>query len=396
MLKLSRRSILAAPLAMPFIGNPAFAQSGPILLGALTPQTGAGGTFGPSMVKTMRAVIDEVNAAGGVLGRKIELVSENDETNPEAGVRAARKLIDVNKVSAILGTWASSVTTAVAPLCWENRVMLFTVSGADSITQLPHLGHIIRTQPNTRLQAIRTAQFLMENKAKKVFVLSAQTPFAVSIYDALSSTLSSNGAEATGHVIYDATKASFRTELDQALRGKPDAIFFNSYTPDLTVMMRELFRSGYEGRRHTMAYAATPKMLESLPPEVTQGLTSMAPSPDIDSPSYKAVSAILGSDQPDPFSCQTYDHISLAILAMAKAGDSTGTAIHGAVRRISQGRGTKVNSAVEGLKLLADKKDVNYEGASGPCDFTEAGDIQSCKFRFEVAENGKHKLLGIS
>ena len=48
-----------------------------------------------------------------------------------------------------MGTWASAVTTAVAPLCWENKVMLFTVSGADSITRLPHLGYIIRTQPNT-------------------------------------------------------------------------------------------------------------------------------------------------------------------------------------------------------------------------------------------------------
>ena len=67
------------------------------------------------MVKAVKAVIDEVNAAGGVLGRKVELISEDDQTNPEAGVRAARKRIDVDKVSAILGTWASSVTTAVAP-----------------------------------------------------------------------------------------------------------------------------------------------------------------------------------------------------------------------------------------------------------------------------------------
>ncbi len=63
----------------------------------------------------------EVNAAGGVLGRQIQLVSEDDQTNPEAAVRAARKLIDVDKVAAIMGTWASAVTTAVAPLCWESQ-----------------------------------------------------------------------------------------------------------------------------------------------------------------------------------------------------------------------------------------------------------------------------------
>ena len=108
------------------------AQGEPIKIATLTPLTGAGGTYGPVMAKVASAVVEEVNAAGGVLGRKVVLVSEDDQTNPDAGVRAARKLIDVDKVSAIMGTWASAVTTAVAPLCWESKTFLCTTSGADS------------------------------------------------------------------------------------------------------------------------------------------------------------------------------------------------------------------------------------------------------------------------
>jgi len=145
-----------------------------------------------------------------------------------------------------------------------------------------------------------------------------------------------------------------------------------------------------------MAYAANAKLLEALPPEVTQGLTSMAPSPDVDSPVYKKVIGILGTNDPDPYSCQTYDHITMAILAIAKAGEASGPAIHESVRKISQGAGTKVASAVEGLKLLAQKKDVDFDGASGPCEFNEIGDIIDCRFRFEMAEAGKYKLLEIS
>lgn len=394
-MKLNRRTLVAGGLATPFIARSGFAQNGPIMLGALTPQTGAGGPYGPSMVKVMRAVIDEVNGAGGVLGRKIQLVSENDETNPEAAVRAARKLIDVDKVGAIMGTWASSVTTAVAPLCWENKVMLFTVSGADSITLLPHNGFIIRTQPNTTLQSQRGGGFIMQQGGKKVFTLSAQTPFALSGYEVMSKTFKDGGAEAVGHVVYDPSKTTFRSEVEQALRAKPDTIFFNSYTPDLTVLLRETYRAGFEGRKHTMAYAANAKLLEALPPEVTEGLTNMAPSPDIDSPVYKRVADILGSE-PDPYSCQTYDHASMAVLAIAKAGAASGQAIHDNVRLASQGAGTKVASALDGLKLLADKKDVNYEGASGPCDFNDVGDIISCKFRFDVAEKGRNRLLQVS
>ena len=70
-------------------------------------------------------------------------------------------------------------------------------------------------------------------------------------------------------------------------------------------------------------------------------------------------------------------------------------AIRDNVRKIAQGSGVKVESAVEGLKLLAQGKAINFEGASGPCDFTEIGDILDCKFRYEQAEKGKFKLLKI-
>src|SRR5476649_431303 len=152
----------------------------PIKLATLTPLTGSGGSYGPAMAKVAGAVVDEVNAAGGLLGRKVVLVSEDDQTNPDAGVRAARKLIDVDKVAAILGTWASSVTTAVAPLCWENKTFLCTVSGADSITLLPHQGYLVRTQPNTMLQVTRTGDFLVSLGAKKIWTFVPQTPFAKS------------------------------------------------------------------------------------------------------------------------------------------------------------------------------------------------------------------------
>jgi branched-chain amino acid transport system substrate-binding protein len=390
----SRRAALLGGLAAPFVSRLSVAQTAPIRLGTLTPQTGAGGPYGPAMVKVAQAVVAEINAAGGVAGRKIELVSEDDETNPDAGVRAARKLIDVEKVSAVIGTWASAVTTAVAPLCWENKVMLFTVSGADSITKLPHQGYIIRTQPNTYLQSETAAKYLASIGAKNVFALSAQTPFAVDSYNRLAEVLAQSGAKAAGDVIYDASKTSFRSEIDQALKTKPDALFLNSYTPDLAVILRELFRAGYEGKKFTYGYAANAKLLESVGAEVAEGLISFSPSPDLDSPAFAKVRAILGA-APDPYSCQVHDHISLAALAIGKAGAATGLAIHDNVRAIGDAAGTKVTSAVDGLKLLAAGKSVNFEGASGPCKFTPVGDIEGCRFRFDVAEKGKYRLLSL-
>jgi len=394
---ISRRTLLAGSAALAaaaWAPRRAAAQGAAIRLGTLTPLTGAGGSYGPSMRKAIEWVAGEVNGSGGVLGRKIELVSEDDQTNPEAAVRAARKLIDADKVAAIMGTWASSVTTAVAPLCWESKTFLTTVSGSDTITQLPHLGYLVRTQPNTQLQIGKLGEFILSLKSKRVFVLAAQTPFAVPSQKRLSEILPKGGSELVGGVIYDKDKTTFRSEIDQALRAKPDMIYLNGYTPDTTVVLKELFKAGYTGAKIAQGYAVNQKLLDSVPAEVTDGTYTATPSPAVDSAGYKRLAKFLGAADLDPYSCQCHDHASLVILAIAKAkGEATGTAIKDSVRKISQGSGVKVDNAVEGLKLLAQGKEINYEGASGPCDFTETGDIIDCKIRYDVAEKGAFKLV---
>jgi branched-chain amino acid transport system substrate-binding protein len=394
---LGRRAALAGTIGSFAIGRHVLAQGAePIRFGALPPLTGAGGPYGPAMLKAIQGVVEEANQAGGVRGRPIRLTFEDDQTNPDAGVRGARKLIDVDRVSAVMGTWASAVTTAVAPLCWENRVMLFTVSGADSITLLPHQGFIIRTQPNSRLQITRGTDWLAAKGARRVFHLAAQSPFAQSSQEVMTERLRAAGGQVTGFIVYERDKTAFRSEVDQILRSRSDTVVLNGYLPDVTILLRELFRAGFEGRRFTFAYAANQRTFEALPNEVTNGLITFQPSPDVESPAWRRVAQLIGQADPDPYSCQTHDHAALAILAAAIAGDGAGPAIRDAVRRISQGDGQKVTSVGEGLRLIADGKAINFDGASGPCDFDERGDIQGTKFRFEVAEAGRFRLLELA
>ena len=378
------------------IGGKAFGQGAPVVLGALPPLTGAGGPYGPAMLRAIQGVVEEANAAGGIRGRQIRVVAEDDQTNPDAGVRSARKLIDVDRVSSVMGTWASAVTTAVAPLCWENRVPLFTVSGADSITQLPHQGYIFRTQPNSHLQITTGANWLLAKGARRIFHLAAQSPFAQSSQEVLSERFRASGGQVTGFIVYERDKTNFRSEIDQLMRSRSDTVMLNGYLPDTTILLRELFRAGFDGRKFTFAYAAPPSVFQSLPNDVTNGLITFQPSPDVDSNAYKRLAARFGSTPVDPYSAQTTDHATLAILAAAQAGDASGTAIRDNVRKISQGEGEKVDNVTDGLRLITAGRAVNYDGASGPVEFDERGDIRGTKFRFEVAENGNFKILEIS
>lgn len=110
------------------------AEEGPIRIGLLAPLTGTGGPYGKEEEVAARAAVDHINAAGGVLGRKLELFVADDESTPTAGVAAARKLIDVNKVSAIAGVWSSAVALAVRPLAIEKGVALLPNGSADELT----------------------------------------------------------------------------------------------------------------------------------------------------------------------------------------------------------------------------------------------------------------------
>jgi len=399
--KTTRRQLMVgASAAALAIGMPAIlrAQSEPIRLGALNPLTGAGGSYGPSMRKAIELGVEEINAAGGLLGgRMVELYGEDAQTNPEAAVRAARKLIDADQVSAIMGTWASSVTTAVAPLCWESKTMIACVSGSDTITLLPHQGYLIRTQPNSTLQMAKLAEFVGgELGAKRVFILGAQTPFAKPNEEQLTANLPQYGSELVGALVYDKDKTSFRSEVDIALQSDPDMIYLNGYTPDVTVVMKDLFKAGYDKGRVAQAYAVNQKLLESLPAEVANGVYTVAPSPAVDSDAYKRLAAKLENTDLDPYSCQCNDHIALMALAIEQAGDPSGTAIRDSVRNISQGDGVAVDNITDGLNLLRDGQAINYTGASGPCDFTDIGDILDTGFRYEVVEDGAFKTLRVA
>lgn len=398
-MSIGRRTFLASGAALAgAIVTPRvmLAQDGPIVLGTLTPLTGAGGTYGPTMRDVAAAVVQKVNAAGGVLGRQIRLVSEDDQTNPEAGVRAARKLIDVDKVSAIVGTWASSVTSAVAPLCWETKTFLTTVSGADSITRLPHNGYIIRTQPNTDLQGRKFGEVALEAGAKKLFYLGPQTPYAQSTIAAIEKVVAPKGGSISS-TIYDGQKTTFRSEVDEALRAKPDTIVMGGFSPDTLILLKDLYRAGFKGKLIGFGFAITPKLVSDLPAEVSEGVYAISPSPALDSVAYNNLTAMMGKSELDTYSSQVFDQINLVILAMAAAGGSTGTHIRDSLRRISQGNGPVVNDATAGLSQLAGgAKELNYEGASGSCTFNEIGDVQDTIFRFDQVKGGKLTLVKIS
>ena len=391
---ITRRTALltgAGAIAAPFVvTTPGFGQTGPVKLAGLVSLTGSGSPFGPNSRVAHQAVVDQVNAAGGLLGRKLEYLAEDDQTNAEAGVRGARKLIDVDKVQAIMSVWASAVGSAVLPLCWENKVMMLAISAADTIAELPHQGYFVRTQPHTVLQAKQFAKFILAQNAKSAYLIMPQTPFTESVLKTIRAEVEPKGVKVTTAVI-DNKKNSFRSEIDEMVRANPEIFMMGGYVAENIVMAKDLFRANYKGKVMGFAYGVVPAFIDGAGKEAAEGIYSIAdPSPAFDSTAYTKVKALLKKDQLDTFQCQAYDHANLAILSMAKGKDASGTGIRDNIRKISNtDGGTVVDNALDGLKLIAEGKEIKYSGASGPCKFADNGNIIEVAFRTAQVKDGK-------
>lgn len=365
-----------------------------IRLGTLCPLTGAGGPYGPQMERAIVAVVKEINDSGGIWGHPIQLFNEDSQTNPEAAVRAVHKLIDIHRVNAVMGTWASAVTLAIAPICFNNKVVEFSVSGADTITDLKDDDYIWRTQPNTFLQGEIHAKFALQKGWKRIAYMALQTPFAKSFGDTYKKVVEAGGAKIVEFLIYEADKPSYRSELTKVLAAKPDHIMLLGYTPDSVIVLKELYKMGYKGGIQGPSYGINQKTVDGAGAEVAEGAYGLDPASDLQSPAFKNLTRLLGTQDVNSYAAQTYDHINLVTLALAQGKVYTGTGIRDNLRKIANSPGIEVSSFMEGYRLIKEGKKVNYQGASGACDFDEKGDILSRPFSFSQVKGGKIVVIG--
>lgn len=391
-----RQFVIASALGSIGTALPSFAQGASTFrIGALNPITGAGANYGAGMQKTILFAAEEVNAAGGPAGRKLEVFTEDCQTSPNAAVLAAKKLIEVNKVQAILGTWTSGVSLAVMPLTNDANAVLMHTSGsvalADPKINSKKLG--FRYQGSSKHLSRAFVKAAQQERLKRPAVMALNNSATGPHAEGFRKLWQAAGGNLTDFVLYESGRTSYRSELQQVLRSKPDGIILSGYTPDSVIIIRDWFQIGAKMKWIMPGFAANTEFMTAVGREPIENIMVVESVVNEGATAYKNFAKQYESATGKPaasnvYAAMCYDMVHVLALALEAAGpNADATAVAKKIHEVTTGNGQSVGSFAEGKALLKQGKRINYDGASSSVDFDDENDADPTFAGF-VIKNG--------
>lgn len=211
-----------------------------IKIGEVGSLTGNEATFGTSTHNGIELAIKEQNAEGGIHGKKIQLVTMDNQGKPEEAATAVTKLITQEKVIAILGEVASSRSIAMAPIAQQYKIPMISPSSTNpQVTQLGD--HIFRVCFIDPFQGQVMAKFALESlKVKKVAILrDVRNDYSVGLANFFTETFTKGGGEIVVDQSYSAGDVDFKAQLTAIREKKPEAVFVPGYYTEVGLIARQ-------------------------------------------------------------------------------------------------------------------------------------------------------------
>lgn len=203
--------------------------TGPIKVGFVGPLTGELANMGENAQAAVQIAVDEVNKAGGVNGRQIEVVYEDDMCTGATGANAISKLINTDKVSAVLGSVCSGATLGEAPIAEAAKIPQLSYCATNpTISQAGD--YIFRDVPSDLFQAKYAANYFVGHGMKKVSLLTIKNDWGDGLNKAFTDAFTAAGGTIVTTDAYSPDTKDLRTELTKIKSANPDAVYFAGFT----------------------------------------------------------------------------------------------------------------------------------------------------------------------
>jgi branched-chain amino acid transport system substrate-binding protein len=327
----------------------------PARVGAIVSRSGAASSSGEQVARGFDLAVEQINAAGGIAGRRLELLYRDDSTNPDIGLAALRQLVDHERVSTVLGAVTSTVTLQLAPYCERHRVVL--ISPTASTSQLTEAGdYIFRTFPSDVLEGASMADFARDLGLDRVAVLAVDNDYGASLARAFADRLHASGGSVVASLTFPEGDAAAIADAVAVLPGlAPRGLYIPAYAGDVATALKLLRETrlrpivlGTSGAASELIRAAGPAAENLVLP--MSNFDATADSADVRS--FAEAFTARYATEPDVYAAHGYDTVRVLAAAVNLAGSWNADEIHDALLHID-----------------------NYEGVTGRLAFDRNGDV---------------------
>jgi branched-chain amino acid transport system substrate-binding protein len=377
-----------------------------VTVGVVMELTGPPGAYGQAGAKAVDMALRDFNDAGGVNGCKIVADDRDSQSQGTVAVDQAAQLVTIKKVPVIIGGIISSVsipilTAVTAP---AHVVQVSPASSSPTITQLGRDGKtngvFFRTITSDALQGTAAAKYAMDQGLNKLAIIYVNNAFGANMMKEFKSAYEKLGGAITSVTPYNEKQASYIAEADDAMAGKPDALYLISYPVDGATIARAWISDGGPQKFLLNDGMNSSDFIQAVGAQYLNDAYGTSSGPD-ETPStkyfYANFEAFSGGIKPEaPAADRSYD--AGAIVAVAKAGKADAAAIKAAIPGVVADVGEPIHAGkdefAKALALIKSGKPIKYEGVIGPVAFDQYGDITG-PFRLWRIHNGEVKTVGV-
>lgn len=316
--------------------QPGRSSSGDIPIGVYLSFTGSTATFGDSTFKGIQLATEEINAQGGINGRKIVLYREDDRSDAQEARSAVTKLIQRDRVVAVLGEVASSRSLAAAPICQENKIPMISPSSTNpQVTQVGD--YIFRVCFIDPFQGAVMAKFAAETlKVKRVAVLTdVKNDYSVGLAKYFKETFTKLGGQIVAEKSYSEGDPDFRAQLTAIKAANPEAIFVPGYYSEVGTIARQARELGIQVPFLGGDGWDSPKLVEGAGNALEGSYFSNHYSHESTDPTVQGFVAKFktryNGEVPDALAALGYDAANILFDAIKRAGSTDPTKIRDAL-----------------------------------------------------------------
>jgi len=326
-------------------------QSNEIVVGNIASLTGALATYGKAHTNAVNLAVEQINSKGGINGKQIKLISEDDQGDPVIGVNAARKLINQDKVVAIIGPIPSKIGMAVAPVAQEAKIPIVVTGTSPDITV--GKDYVFRSCWTDDFQGVVMAKFAFDQlgSRKTAILYDLGNDYAKSVSEVYVKTYEELGGEIVTLETHPTDASDFRAQLTKIKATSPDVFFFPDFYNDASLIGKQAREVGLEAQMLGADGWDSPDLdLASLDGAYYASHFSKEDTRAETRAFVEAYKAKYNTD-PDLLAIMGYDAAQIVFDAIKRAGSTDPTAIR---------------------QAMADTKDL--AGAQGDINFNENGD----------------------